>query len=76
MPPLVQKSWLCKVCFQRFYEEEEVWRHFKQSHGDEGEVLGEKGERDGDEGEGENDSEDECGRKDEGEGVDVSFPTR
>ena len=62
MPPLVQKSWLCKVCFQRFYEEEEVWRHFKQSHGDEGE--------------GENDSEDECGRKDEGEGVDVSFPTR
>lgn len=33
MPPLTQASYLCPICSQRFYDIDEVEKHYNSSHG-------------------------------------------
>lgn len=34
MPPLSQTTYLCPICFQRFFEVWELGKHYGSSHGD------------------------------------------
>jgi hypothetical protein len=71
MPPLTQDSCLCTVCFQRFFEEGELRRHYFSSHGDEEDLPKEEGREGGDE---DNTEEEAC--KEVSEPLDVQFPIR
>ena len=38
MPRLTQNSYLCQICFQRFFCLTEARKHYNSSHGDEREI--------------------------------------
>jgi hypothetical protein len=85
MPPLTQPSYLCNICFQRYFDRIGLLSHYNSSHGEENEFP-----KDGEGGGSEDDSEDSEGAGDGGEGcvmdkygkrdqsgesLDVMFPT-
>ena len=39
MPKFMQKTYICPVCFQVYFELNAAWKHYDSSHGD-AEVLG------------------------------------
>jgi len=75
MPELMQNSYLCKICFQRFFSITELSKHYDSSHGDEKDFP-KNGE--GWRSESEIETEDAEGEEREGkvEALDVMFPVR
>jgi len=50
MPPLTQPSYLCSVCFQRFFDQASLSQHYNSSHRDDTEYpKSEKGDESGSE---------------------------